>query len=168
MTIPPLEVRSRGGFGWGDDGPPRQRFTGLSAWIRVERLKGSNVTVQPLERHPGQPLLDEVRALLAWLRERREDGSGILFVSSHGAAMDRSTFYRLWRRLAQVAGLRPETWHPHTGKHSAGLMLAKSGANAYAIKAYLGHKSIASSAVYCQLADGDAAKVARAAWMQAL
>jgi hypothetical protein len=26
-------------------------------WVRIERLKGSKVTVQPLERHPGQPLL---------------------------------------------------------------------------------------------------------------
>lgn len=30
-------------------------------WIRIERLKGSLTTVQPLDRQPGQPLLDEVR-----------------------------------------------------------------------------------------------------------
>ena len=53
-------------------------------WIRVERLKGSLTTVQTLERHPGQPLLDEVRVLSRWLQKRREDGSGVLFVSSHG------------------------------------------------------------------------------------
>ncbi|HLW60629.1 MAG TPA: tyrosine-type recombinase/integrase [bacterium] len=41
-------------------------------WIRVERLKGSLTTVQTLERHPGQPLLDEVRVLSRWLRARRE------------------------------------------------------------------------------------------------
>lgn len=64
-------------------------------WIRVERLKGSMTTVQTLERHPGHPLLDEVRALGAWLKERRDDGSGILFTSTHGGAMNRSTWFRL-------------------------------------------------------------------------
>ena len=43
-------------------------------WVRVERLKGSLTTVQTLERHPGQPLLDEVRVLNRWLRARRDDG----------------------------------------------------------------------------------------------
>ena len=37
-------------------------------WVRIERLKGSRTTVQPLERHPGQPLLDEVRVLSTYLR----------------------------------------------------------------------------------------------------
>ncbi|HLW58295.1 MAG TPA: hypothetical protein VKV57_00040 [bacterium] len=44
--------------------------------------------MQTLERHPGQPLLDEVRVLSRWLRE---DGSGVLFISSHGGRMNRST-----------------------------------------------------------------------------
>jgi type 1 fimbriae regulatory protein FimE len=70
-------------------------------WIRVERLKDSLATVQTLEHHPGQPLLDEVRVLSRWLRERRDDVSGVLFVSSHGGRMNRSTFARLWRRLAE-------------------------------------------------------------------
>ena len=60
-------------------------------WVRVERLKGSLTTVQTLERHPGQPLLDEVRVLNRWLRARRDDGSDVLFVSSHGGQMNRST-----------------------------------------------------------------------------
>jgi len=87
-------------------------------WIRVERLKGSLTTVQTLERHPGQPLLDEVRVLSRWLRARREDGSGVLFVSSHGGQMNRSTFARLWRRLAEAAGLPRVKWHPHVAKHT--------------------------------------------------
>jgi len=34
--------------------------------VRVARLKGSMLTVQPLVPHRGQPLLDELAALRAW------------------------------------------------------------------------------------------------------
>src|ERR1700724_1197299 len=39
--------------------------------IRIERLKGSLLTVQALSPHRGVPLLDEVAALRAWMKERR-------------------------------------------------------------------------------------------------
>ena len=74
-------------------------------WIRVERLKGSLTTVQSLDRHPGKPQLDEVRALSAWLRSRKPDGSDYVFNSSHGGRLDRTSFFRLWRTLAAAAGL---------------------------------------------------------------
>ena len=102
-------------------------------WIRVERLKGSLTTVQTLERHPGQPLLDEARVLSRWLRVRQDDGSGVLFVSSHGGQMNRSTFAGLWRRLAEAAGLPPTKWHPHVAKHTIGTLLARAGASAFLI-----------------------------------
>ena len=136
-------------------------------WIRVERLKGSLTTVQALERHPGQPLLDEIRALRAWLHVRREDGSGVLFVSSHGGQMNRSTFARLWRRLAQLAGLPSVKWHPHVAKHTTGTLLARAGASAFLIRQHLGHRSISSSQVYCTVSDRDASAAARAAFMRA-
>ena len=134
-------------------------------WIRVERLKGSLTTVQALERHPGQPLLDEVRVLKAWLRERRDDGSGILFTSTHGGAMNRCTWFRLWRRLAKAAGLPPAKHHPHVAKHTLGSMLARQNVNAYTIRQALGHKSISSSAVYTAISDRDASAASRSAWM---
>ena len=136
-------------------------------WIRVERLKGSLTTVQTLERHPGQPLLDEVRVLSRWLRERRDDGSGVLFVSSHGGQMNRSTFARLWRRLAEAAGLPPAKWHPHVAKYTTGTLLARSGSSAFLIRQRLGHQSISSSQVYCTVSDRDASAAARAAFIQA-
>jgi integrase len=43
--------------------------------IFVNRLKGSLETTQPLYPHRGQPLLDEVKALRAWLKVRPDDGS---------------------------------------------------------------------------------------------
>src|ERR1700694_1240050 len=35
--------------------------------ISIRRLKGSLSTIQPIERHRGQSLLDELRALISWL-----------------------------------------------------------------------------------------------------
>src|SRR5205085_12676388 len=43
--------------------------------VTIRRLKGSMMTVQPLYRHRGMPLLDEVVALRAWLKDRHDDGS---------------------------------------------------------------------------------------------
>jgi len=136
-------------------------------WIRVERLKGSMTTVQALERHPGQPLLDEVRVLTAWMRERSEDGSGFVFVSTHGGRLHRTSFFRLWRRLAVAASLPPEKHHPHVAKHTTGTLLAKSGASAFLVRQHLGHRSISSSQVYCTVSDRDASAAARSAFMQA-
>jgi type 1 fimbriae regulatory protein FimB/type 1 fimbriae regulatory protein FimE len=136
-------------------------------WVRLERLKGSKVTVQPLERHPGQPLLDEVRVLGRYLRERREDGSGVVFTSSHGGAMHRSTFFRIWRECATRAGLPPEKRHPHCAKHTLGSLLGRAGASAFHIQRALGHASITSSSHYVGLTDQDVVGTVKRAWMGA-
>src|SRR6266478_6585619 len=52
--------------------------------ITISRVKGSRSGVQSLDRHKGEPLLDEVLAIRTWLRERVEDGSQILFPSQKG------------------------------------------------------------------------------------
>ena len=135
-------------------------------WIRIERLKGSLTTVQPLERHPGRSLLDEVSVLRVWLRERRDDGTEYVFNSSHGGRMDRSTFFRLWRRLAQSAGLPSSLWHPHCAKHTLGTLLAAANANPFIIRQALGHRALSSAAVYCKgVEDKHAAQVARRVFM---
>jgi len=120
-----------------------------------------------LERHPGQPLLDELRVLNRWLRARRDDGGGVLLVSSHGGPMHRSAFARLWWRLAEAAGLPPAKWHPHVAKHTTGTLLARSGASAFLIRQHLGHRSISSSQVYCTVSDRDASAAAREAFIRA-
>lgn len=57
--------------------------------LRISRVKGSRSGVQSLDRHRGEPLLDEVLALRSWLKERVEDGSQILFNSQKGGMMSR-------------------------------------------------------------------------------
>src|SRR5712692_5093867 len=68
--------------------------------ISIRRLKGSLPTVQPLYPHRGQPLLDEMSALRAWLRERRSDGSDYLFTSQKGGKLDRTQFFRVFQTIA--------------------------------------------------------------------
>jgi type 1 fimbriae regulatory protein FimB len=58
--------------------------------VRVARLKGSMLTTQPLVPHRGQPLLDELAALRAWLKVRPADGSDYLFTSQKGGKLDRT------------------------------------------------------------------------------
>jgi integrase len=60
--------------------------------IAIARVKGSRSGVQSIDRHRGEPILDEVLALRCWLRERVEDGSRILFLSQKGGAMTRMQF----------------------------------------------------------------------------
>ena len=81
--------------------------------ITVERLKGSLRTTQAVTEHRGEPLLNELKALREWLRERPDDGSDFLFVSQKGGRLDRTQFFRLFRSIATSANLAPEKCHPH-------------------------------------------------------
>ena len=86
--------------------------------MSIRRLKGSLHTVQPLYRHKGQPLLDEIAALRSWLRRRQPDGSDFLFLSQKGGRLHRSQFFRIFRGCASAAGLASMKCHPHVLKHS--------------------------------------------------
>jgi integrase len=68
--------------------------------LTIERVKGSRSGVQPLDRHKGEPILDEVTALRAWLKERVEDGSQILFPSQKGGRFIRMSRMGKLRRPA--------------------------------------------------------------------
>src|SRR5207342_3033062 len=86
--------------------------------ITITRVKGSRSGVQSLDRHRGEPILDEVLAVRSWLRERVEDGSRILFPSQKGGAMTRMQFLRLFRKYALAVGVAPDLAHPHILRHS--------------------------------------------------
>ena len=102
--------------------------------ISVRRLKGSLETTQPIYQHRGQPLLDERAALRAWLRDRSEDGSGYLFTSQKGGALDRTQFFRVFQAIAVVAGLPVEKRHPHVLKHSLASHLVAGNVNLALVK----------------------------------
>ena len=84
--------------------------------ISIRRLKGSLSQVQPLYQHRGQPLLDEMNALRAWLRARPADGSDFLFTSQKGGRLHRSQFFRVFQAHGKAAGLPSEKRHPHLPK----------------------------------------------------
>jgi integrase len=134
--------------------------------ISIRRLKGSLLTVQPLYPHRGQPLLDEMSALRAWLRERRADGSDYLFTSQKGGKLDRTQFFRVFRAVAESVGLPREKRHPHVLKHSLASHLVAGNVNLALVRQALGHRSISSSMKYVGTSDGQAAEAAQAALMR--
>ena len=133
--------------------------------ISVQRLKGSMKTFQPLYAHRGQPLLNEIIALRAWLQERPADGSDFLFTSQKGGRLDRSQFFRIFQKIATLAGLPLETRHPHLLKHSLASHLVAGNVNLALVKQALGHRSIASTMKYVGVSDAQAAGAAQAALM---
>ncbi len=136
-----------------------------SGSISIRRLKGSLQTVQPLYPHRGQPLLDEMSALRAWLRERLNDGSDFLFTSQKGGKLHRTQFFRVFQTVAVTAGLPAEKRHPHVLKHSLASHLVVGNANLALIRQALGHRSISSTLAYIGTSDAQAAEALQKALM---
>jgi site-specific recombinase XerD len=137
-----------------------------SGSLDIRRLKGSLHTLQPLYRHKGQPLLDELTALRAWLRERKQDGSDYLFLSQKGGKLSRVQFYRVFQTCAVAAGLPAHKCHPHALKHSLATHLISENLNLAWVKQCLGHKAIGSTMKYVAVTDRQAADGAQAALMR--
>jgi type 1 fimbriae regulatory protein FimB len=135
--------------------------------IAIARVKGSRSGVQNLDRHRGDPLLDEVLALRTWLRERIEDGSRILFPSQKGGAMTRMQFLRLFRKYALAVGVPAKLAHPHVLRHSLCSAMAAEHADVYAIQQRAGHKNISNTMIYTHVTDEQASESCREALMTA-
>ena len=135
--------------------------------ITIARVKGSRSGVQSLDRHRGEPILDEVLALRCWLRERVEDGSRILFSSQKGGAMTRMQCLRLFRKYALAVGVSPDLAHPHILRHSLCSMMAAQHADVYAIQQRAGHKNISNTMIYTHVSDEQASASCREALITA-
>jgi len=133
--------------------------------LSIQRLKGSMKTVQPLYAHRGQPLLDEVVALRAWMKARQADGSDYLFTSQKGGRLDRTQFFRIFQAIAEAAGLPAEKRHPHCLKHSLASHLVAGNVNLALVKQALGHRSISSTMQYVGTTDAQAAEAVQTALM---
>jgi site-specific recombinase XerD len=127
------------------------------ARITVRRLKESLHTVQPMTRHEN-PLLDELAALKAWLRERGDgDGSVFLFTSREGGALSRQQIYRLFQAIAIRAGIPRGLRNPHQCKHALASMLIRNGVGLAYVQQALGHKHISSTVRYTHISQAEAA-----------
>jgi len=133
--------------------------------ITIRRLKGSLQTTQPLYQHRGQPLLDETAALRAWLRKRTGDGSDYLFTSQKGGKLGRIQFFRNFQKIAEMAALPVEKWHPHVLKHSLASHLVAGNVNLALVRQALGHQSIRSTMAYVGTTDAQAAEALQKAFM---
>jgi type 1 fimbriae regulatory protein FimB len=133
--------------------------------ITIRRLKGSLDTVQPLYPHRGVPLLDELAALRAYLRDREDDGSDFLFVSQKGGRLHRSQFFRVFQAIAEAARLPAEKRHPHALKHSLASHLVATNVNLALVKQALGHRAISSTMIYVGTSDLQASEAAAEAMM---
>jgi integrase/recombinase XerD len=135
--------------------------------IRIDRAKGSISGVQTLDAHKGEPTLDEFVALRAWLKERVEDGSKVLFPSQKGGIMTRMQFLRLFKNYAIEAGVPGELAHPHVLRHSICSIMAEQHSDVYAIQRKAGHKNISNTMVYTHVSDRQADAASREALMTA-
>ena len=135
--------------------------------MSINRVKGSKSSVQALDRHKGEPLLDSVLALRLWLKERVEDGSQVLFPSQKGGMMTRMQLLRLFKKYATTAGVPEDLAHPHILRHSLCTVMAEQHADVYAIQQRAGHKNISNTMVYTHISDGQASEACREALMGA-
>jgi type 1 fimbriae regulatory protein FimB len=131
--------------------------------ITVRRLKGSNLTTQPLADVQGSPLLSEKRILRAWLKERGNHPSKYVFTSQKSGRISRMQLHRIFSELAEQAGVSKDRRHFHCLKHTLGVSLVEANVNLANIKQALGHRSIASTAVYTVPTDESAGKAVVAA-----
>ena len=134
--------------------------------ITIHRLKGSRKTVQPLLPHKGQPLLDEPKAIRAWLKNRKSDGSPYLVLSRKGGRLSRFQVFRIYQSCAKAAGLPPAKRHVHALKHTLASHLIAANVNLAIVRQTLGHASISSTMRYVSTTDTQAAKATHAALME--
>ena len=117
----------------------------------VQRLKGSQLTEQPLIEHEN-PLLNEKKFLSEYLLK--------LGPKERLFKVTRQRFWQLMQEYGKAAGIAPHKRHPHTLKHSIGSqMIASAGIEN--TRQYLGHTTIASTGEYVKVSDEQASKAAR-------
>jgi type 1 fimbriae regulatory protein FimB/type 1 fimbriae regulatory protein FimE len=110
--------------------------------LHVRRVKNGTPSTHPLRG-------DELRALRRLQRE--SEPSPFVFVSERGSPFTTAGFSRMVERAAEAAALELKV-HPHMLRHACGYALANRGHDTRAIQAWLGHRSITSTAIYTALA----------------
>jgi site-specific recombinase XerD len=134
--------------------------------LDIKRKKGSLHTIQPLMPHKGEPLLDEIKALKAWLKVRPNDGSNALFTSQKGGALSREQVHRIFKGIAERAGIAKDKRFVHILKHSRATHLVGTMDIAL-LRQLLGHRNIQNTMIYAHANDKQASAAAMAAEMAA-
>lgn len=118
-------------------------------YVDINRLKGSQHTVQPYVFHPDAEL----------------DESGPLTLLAAQVGLDEPVFplsvrgvQDLMVRISQRTGLNRLKMHPHALKHTHAMQSIKAGVGIEVIRETLGHKSLSSTGFYTRIAQDDAMK----------
>jgi type 1 fimbriae regulatory protein FimE len=121
-----------------------EQFDLQAGLLSVQRLKKGVPSTHPL-RGP------ELRAL----RQLRRDwpDSSYLFISERSGPMSASNVRKLVSRSGIAAKL-PFPIHPHMLRHACGYKLANEGHDTRSLQHYMGHKNIAHTVRYTEIAPG--------------
>jgi type 1 fimbriae regulatory protein FimB/type 1 fimbriae regulatory protein FimE len=130
-----LRVSELCGLSW-------DRIDLAAADIVIRRAKGGKTTTHPLA---GAELRQ-----LRQLRRDWPDGRHV-FVNERGAPLTPAGFARMLERVGIDAGFEWKV-HPHMLRHAAGYKLANDGRDTRTIQDYMGHRAIASTVRYTELA----------------
>ena len=124
----------------------------------VHRLKGSLSGT-----HPLQP--DEAKALRAWLREREQPPSPVLFPSSRGDPISQRTLDWLMKKYGEAPDVPPSKRHFHCLKHSIATHLLDAAADLRFVQDWLGHANIQNTVIYASLTTRGREGAARRAFL---
>jgi type 1 fimbriae regulatory protein FimB len=115
----------------------------LNRWrVRIRRVQHSQGGDHPLFK-------DEVKALKAWLKERK-DGRSYLFLSSRGKPISRRELHYLMEDYGRQADVPLDKRHFSVLKHSIVTHLLEAGANLMFVQYCMGHKNIQNTVAYAQ------------------
>jgi len=111
--------------------------------------KGSKERLTPL----GQ---EAIEWITRYQREARPNilagkKSDALFVTGHGGAMTRQSFWQIIKRHARTANIRTEL-SPHTLRHAFATHLINHGADLRVVQLLLGHADITTTQIYTHVA----------------
>jgi integrase len=108
--------------------------------LHIRRAKGGKDGTHTLAR-------DELRDF----RKLKNAATGIfVFETERGGPLSVDSLQRIVKEAGHVAGLDVEA-HPHMLRHAAGYYLINEGYDVRVAQDYLGHKNIASTAIYTAL-----------------
>ncbi len=96
---------------------------------------------------------DAMKALRAWLGERRGQPVDPLFLNQHGGSLSRDSIEHLVDKYAAIAAqhcpsLEQKHITPHVLRHSAAMELLQNGVDCTVIALWLGHESVETTQIY--------------------
>ena len=115
-----------------------------SRWLRVRRGKGGKGRSVPLVPEAAEAVGD-------WLELRPEVDHGALFVGIHGERLNVGGMAKVFRDVADRAGVDREGVTLHTLRHTFASLLLQEGCDLIAIQELLGHADLSSTAIYLHM-----------------